>query len=158
MLFLFLSFLWEFSSFTLHSWGEAKVDEEFSANYPSLRGQGRAPSPAVLTCPSMSHSVSSTGNFLLAPCTWLCSPIRMKANTVLMGMWCAATCQKDSVRPQGILCSCQCLPASDDFRRAGAERGGQEEGPWTPEACSSSSLYPSRVCVGIVAKSIFLSK
>lgn len=159
MLFLFLSFSWEFSSFPLLSWGEAKVDEGFSANYPSLRGQGTAPFPAVLTCPSMSHSVSSTGNFLLAPCTWLCSPTRMKASTVLLGMLYTTTCQKDSVRPQGILCSCQCLPASDDFSRAGAgEEVGQEEGPWTPAACSSSSLYPSRACVGISAKSIFLSK
>lgn len=123
-----------------------------------LEGSRKGP---ISCCAHLSlcvHSVSSTGNFLLAPCTWLRSPSRMKANTVLIGMLCTATCQKDSVRPQGILCSCQCLPASDDFRRAGAEVG-QEEGPWTPAACSSSSLYPSRVCVGIQPKaSSYLNK
>lgn len=47
--------------------GEAKVDKEFSANYPSSRGQPMAPILDLLTRSSVSRSISSTGSFLLAP-------------------------------------------------------------------------------------------
>lgn len=128
------------------SWEEVKVDERFSANYPSLRGQGTAPFPAVLICPSMSHSVSSIGNFLLAPCTWLCSPTRMKASTVLLGMLYTTMCQKDNVRPQDILCSCQCLPVMTSGELEQGWRWGKrrDPGPLQP-ALPLSYILPEHV-------------
>lgn len=166
----------------LSSWEEAKVDEELSANYLSLRGRQMAACRAVLTCSSVSHSVSSTGHFLLAPALGSAhSPECMWAR---VGMFCSSMCQKDIVRlqtrPQAVLAWCQCLLPSEEFRGAGAASGGWGKvmrggvlalvpccllhsftllvsAGGNACFCPLFSLYPSRACVGIAAKRIFLS-
>lgn len=63
-----LLFLWQFSFKRFYfCLGEASVDKEFSATYPSWTGQPMTSFLALLSCSFVSCSVSSTGSFLLAP-------------------------------------------------------------------------------------------